>query len=89
MAKQHDHDFEMMAIVAIVAVVGLIIMFMNTGKTSTSENLVGQGIGAPTCPPNSNCEVYCEEAGGWECSNGWCNCMVKGVISKNEPSSEK
>jgi len=32
--KQHDHGFEMMAIVGIVAVVGLIIMFMNTGNLS-------------------------------------------------------
>jgi len=39
MAKKHDHGFEMMVMVAIVAVVGLIMMFMNT------ENLSGEAFG--------------------------------------------
>jgi len=43
MVKKHDHSFEMMAIVAIVAVVGLIIMFMNV--KSTDSDLAGEGIG--------------------------------------------
>ncbi len=37
MAKKHDHRFEMMAIVAIVAVVGLVMMFINTGGDLAGE----------------------------------------------------
>lgn len=35
MVKKHDHSFEMMVIVAIIAIVGFVMMFMN----SSNDNL--------------------------------------------------
>ncbi len=53
MAKKHGHGFEMMGIVAIVAVVGLIIMFTNSENMdeTSNNNLGGQAI--RNTPPNN------------------------------------
>jgi hypothetical protein len=58
MAKKHDHGFEMMVIVAIVAVVGLIIMFMNTG------NLSGEAISEKKQPTVTNTPLLCGNSAG-------------------------
>tara|TARA_Y100000310_G_C20282301_1_gene623178 strand:+ start:180 stop:614 length:435 start_codon:yes stop_codon:yes gene_type:complete len=68
--KTSDHGFEMMAIVAIIAVVGLVMMFMNSGgvKTSSgnegSENLAGEAVRNARNPyaytPHLNIAEQCE-----------------------------